>query len=194
MKAVAFNASARKGGNTAIMLKAALEPLEKAGVETELIELGPKPLQGCIACYKCFERKDGQCAVKSDDMNDHIAKMMEADAIILGSPTYFADVTTNMKSLIDRAGLVVRANDNALSRKIGAGVAVARRAGATRVFNSINQFFFISGMIVPGSTYWNLGFGREPGDAEADVEGLDTMKNLGENIAWLLGKYLNKTQ
>lgn len=190
MKAVAFNASARKGGNTSIMLKAALAPLDEAGVETEIIEIGPKPLQGCIACYKCFERKDGKCAIKTDYMNEYISKMVEADAIILGSPTYFADVSTNMKSLIDRSGMVVRANGNQLSRKIGAGVAVARRAGSIHVFNSINHFFFISGMIVPGSTYWNVGFGREPGDVENDVEGLETMKNLGENIAWLLKKTL----
>ncbi|WP_432737799.1 flavodoxin family protein [Maridesulfovibrio sp. FT414] len=188
MKAVAFNASARKGGNTSIMLEAVLAPLKAAGVETELIELGPKPLSGCIACYKCFERKDGKCAIKNDDMNEHIAKIIEADAIILGSPTYFADVTTNMKSLIDRAGMVTRASGNLLARKIGAGVAIARRAGSIHVFNSINHFFFISGMIVPGSTYWNVGFGREPGDVEKDVEGIETMKNLGENIAWLLEK------
>lgn len=188
MKVVAFNASARKAGNTSIMLKAALAPIEAAGIETELVELGAKPLQGCIACCKCFERKDGKCAIKTDNMNDHIAKMIEADAIILGSPTYFADVTTNMKSLIDRSGMATRAGGHLLTRKIGAGVAVARRAGSIHVFNSINNFFFISGMIVPGSTYWNVGFGREPGDCEKDVEGLETMKGLGENIAWLLEK------
>ncbi|WP_320172547.1 flavodoxin family protein [Maridesulfovibrio sp.] len=187
MKAVAFNASARKGGNTSIMLKAVLAPLEAAGIETELIEIGPKPLSGCIACYKCFERKDGKCAVK-DDMNEYIAKMVEADAIILGSPTYFADVTSNMKSLIDRSGMVTRAGGNLLSRKIGAGVAVARRAGSIHVFNSINHFFFINGMVVPGSSYWNVGFGREPGDIDNDAEALSTMKTLGENIAWLLEK------
>lgn len=191
MKVVAFNASARKAGNTSIMLKAALAPLEAAGIETELVELGAKPLQGCIACYKCFERKDGKCAIKTDNMNDHIAKMVEADAIILGSPTYFADVTTNMKSLIDRSGMATRAGGHLLARKVGAGVAVARRAGSIHVFNSINNFFLISGMIVPGSTYWNVGFGREPGDCEKDVEGLETMKGLGENIAWLLEKIVD---
>lgn len=192
MKAVAFNASARKGGNTSIMLKAALAPLDQAGVETELIELGPSPLSGCIACYKCFERKDSKCAIKNDNMNEYIAKMIEADAIILGSPTYFADVSSNMKSLIDRCGLVTRAAGHLLTRKIGAGVAVARRAGSIHVFNSINHFFLINGMVVPGSTYWNVGFGREPGDTEKDTEGLETMTELGRNIAWLLEKTVEK--
>ncbi|CCO23898.1 flavodoxin family protein [Maridesulfovibrio hydrothermalis] len=188
MKAVAFNASVRKGGNTLVMIKAALAPLEAAGIETEIIELGQKTLQGCIACYKCFERADNTCALINDPMNEYIAKMLEADAIILGSPTYFADVTTNMKSLIDRCGMTMRANGSPLTRKIGAGVAVARRAGAMRVMDSINQFFFISGMIVPGSTYWNVGYGLKAGDVEQDIEGLETMKGIGENIAWLLEK------
>ncbi|WP_027721023.1 flavodoxin family protein [Maridesulfovibrio zosterae] len=192
MKTVAFNASARKGGNTSVMLKAALAPIEAAGIETELIELGAKPLQGCIACYKCFERKDGKCAVKMDAMNEHIAKMIEADAIILGSPTYFADVSSNMKSLIDRAGLVTRANGNLLNRKVGAGVAVARRAGSIQTLNSINLFFQISGMIVPGSTYWSVGFGLQPGDTENDTEGLATMQDLGVNVAWLLKKTVDQ--
>lgn len=188
MKVLAFNASARKGGNTAMMLKAALAPLEKAGIETELIELGPKPLSGCIACYKCKKNKDGKCAITDDAMNDYIARMVEADGIILGSPTYFSDVTSNMKSLIDRSGMVVRANGNLLARKVGAAVAVARRTGSIHVFNSINHYFYINEMIVPGSNYWNVGYGKEAGSIEKDEEGLATMKRLGENMGWLLEK------
>lgn len=187
MKVVAFNGSARKDGNTALMLRTALAELEKEGVETELIQFGPKAIAGCIACYKCIQNKDGRCAV-DDGINAHIAKMVEADGILLGSPTYFADLTTNMKSLIDRAGMVIRVNGNLLRRKVGAAVVTARRGGAIHTFDSINHFFFISQMIVPGSSYWNMGFGLEPGKVEEDKEALDTMRTLGQNMAWLLKK------
>lgn len=188
MKALAINASVRKGGNTAIMLKAALEPIAKAGIETELIELGPQPLSGCIACYKCKENKNLKCAIETDAMNEYIAKMNEADCIILGSPTYFADVTSNMKSLLDRSGMVLRSSGNLLARKVGAGVAVARRTGSIHTLDSINHYFLINEMIMPGSNYWNVGFAREAGSIEKDEEALGTMKRLGENISWLLKK------
>ncbi|WP_147820635.1 flavodoxin family protein [Salidesulfovibrio onnuriiensis] len=188
MKVVAFNGSARKGGNTAAMIKAALAPLEAEGIETELVELAGKKLRGCIACYKCFQNKDQRCAVNNDFINDCIEKMVEADGIILGSPTYFANVTTEMKALIDRCAFVARANDTMFRRKVGAAVAVARRGGAIHTFNSLNHFFFISEMIVPGSDYWNMGFGLEKGDVTGDDEGMGTMAKLGENMAWLLKK------
>jgi multimeric flavodoxin WrbA len=188
MKVVAFNGSARKQGNTAILINHVFSELEKEGIETELVELAGRKIQGCIACYKCFETKDGKCAVKNDIVNDCIEKMAEADGIILGSPTYFADVTSEMKALIERAGFTAIANWVMFKRKVGAAVVAVRRGGAIHVFDSINHFFQINQIIVPGSSYWNMGMGREIGDVDKDEEGIRNMKNLGENMAWLLKK------
>jgi multimeric flavodoxin WrbA len=188
MKVIAFNGSARKGGNTAVLIKAVFEELEKEGIETELIELAGKPIHGCRACEKCFELKSKQCAFKDDSVNGYIEKMLSADGMIFGSPVYFANVTTEIKALIDRAGFVAKANDDMFKRKIGASVVAVRRAGAIHVFNSLNHFFFISQMIVPGSSYWNIGVGLEPGDASKDEEGIETMRELGRNMAWLMKK------
>jgi multimeric flavodoxin WrbA len=188
MKILAINGSARLGGNTAIMLNTALAELAAEGFETELVQLGPKGLQGCIACYKCFENKDRHCAVDDDRMNGYIDKMLEADGFLLGSPTYFADVTTNMKALMDRSGMVSRANGDMFRRKAGAAVVTARRGGAIHTFDTLNHFFSIGQMIVPGASYWNMGYGREPGQVSGDEEALATMRNLGQNMAWLLKK------
>ena len=188
MKIVAVNASARKGGNTAILLKRVLKELEKEGIETELVELAGQKLQGCIGCRKCFSAKDKRCAVSDDAMNDTIAKMLEADAVLLGSPTYFADCTAAMKALIERAGMVARANGDMFQRKLGAAVVAVRRGGAIHAFDSMNHFFTISQMIIVGSSYWNIGVGREVGEVEADEEGLSTMSTLGRNMAWLMQK------
>jgi multimeric flavodoxin WrbA len=188
MKVVAFNGSARKDGNTAILINYVLKELEQEGINTELIQLAGSRIHGCIACMKCYENKDQRCSVKDDMVNECIEKMVSADGIILGSPTYFANVSTEMKALIDRAGMVSRANNNMLARKVGAAVVAARRAGSIHVFNSINHFFLIGQMIVPGSSYWNLGFGRQKGEVEKDEEGIQIMKDLGKNVAWLLKK------
>jgi multimeric flavodoxin WrbA len=188
MKVVAFNGSSRKDGNTAILIRHVFQELETEGIETELIQLSGSKIHGCIACMKCFENKDKRCSVKDDIINDCIGKMLDADGIILGSPTYFANVSTEMKALIDRAGMVSRANGDMLARKVGAAVVAVRRAGAIHVFNSINHFFFIGQMIVPGSSYWNLGMGRQKGEVESDEEGIQTMRVLGINMAWLMKK------
>ena len=186
MNVVAFNGSARKGGNTSQMLGVVLDELAAAGAETELVELAGERIQGCIACYKCMERKNRRCAVETDCVNDCLEKMLAADAILLGSPTYFADVSANMKALIERCGMVARANGNMLRRKLGAGVVAVRRGGAYQVFGSLNAFFLIAEMIVVGSSYWNIGRGLEPGDVQEDREGIETMRTLGRNMAWLL--------
>jgi multimeric flavodoxin WrbA len=186
MKVTAFNGSARKDSNTAIMLNAALEALNKQGIDTELYQLAGKQIRGCIACYKCMENKDQRCAVKKDVANECIEKMLESDGILLGSPTYFADVSTEMKALIDRAGLVNRANGDMFKRKVGAAVVVARRGGSVHAFDSMNHFFLIGQMIIPGSNYWNMGFGLNKGDVEKDTEAMETMKVLGENMGWLI--------
>jgi multimeric flavodoxin WrbA len=188
MKVIAFNGSARKEGNTAILLNLVLDELKAEGIETELYSLAGKPVQGCIACFKCFEKKNKRCNVDKDIINECIQKMVEADGILLGSPTYFADVSASMKALIERCGMVGRANSDLYKRKVGAAVVAVRRAGAIHVFNSLNYFFTINEMIIPGSSYWNIGMGRQPGEVSADAEGVQTMKNLGKNMTWLLKK------
>ena len=188
MKVVAFNGSARAKGNTAILLNVVLDELGKEGIETELVTLAGKSIPGCRACYKCFEKADGHCVVTGDIVNECIDKMRAADGILLGSPTYFSDITAGMKALIERAGMTSRANKDMLKRKVGAGVVAVRRAGAIHAFNSLNLFFLIGQMIIVGSNYWNIGIGREAGEVEKDNEGIQTMKVLGQNMAWLLKK------
>ena len=188
MKVVAFSGSARKNGNTAILVNHVFRELEKEGIRTELFQLAGKKIRGCIACYKCFEKKNRRCSVEKDVVNDCIPMMLEAEGIILASPTYFSDVSSEMKALIDRAGMVSRANEDMLKRKVGAAVAVHRRGGAIHSFDTMNHFFFIGQMIVPGSSYWNFAVGRDIGDVEKDEEGIQTMKQLGQNMAWVLKK------
>ena len=187
MKVIGINGSARKDGNTAIFINTAFKELEKEGIQTELIQLAGKKVNGCIACYKCFESKNKRCAVK-DDVNDCIVKMEDADGIILGSPTYFADCSGQMKCLIDRVGFVSRANGDMFQRRVGAAVVAVRRGGAIHAFDTINHFFTIGQMITVGSSYWNVGIGREVGEVGKDEEGMATMTTLGKNMAWLLKK------
>ena len=188
MKVIAFNGSPRKGGNTECLINHVFAPLQEVGIETELVQVGGQLLAGCKACYHCFTAKDGRCVQADDCVNSCVEKMREADGILLASPTYFADVTPELKALIDRAGFVCRAAGGLLRRKVGAAVVAVRRAGEIHAFDTINHFFLINEMIVPGSSYWNVGFGREKGEVEQDEEGLRTMQVLGENMAWLLGK------
>jgi multimeric flavodoxin WrbA len=188
MKVVAINGSARKDGNTAILLKLVLDELKGEGMDTEVIQLAGEPLAGCIACYKCIKNKNQKCAVDNDRINDYIAKMHQAEGILLGSPTYIADVTASMKALVERSTIVSRANGEMFKRKVGAAVVAVRRAGAIHAFSSLNYFFLINQMIIVGSSYWNIGIGMAPGDVRNDREGLQTMKTLGQNMAWLLKK------
>ena len=188
MKVIAFNGSARKDGNTAILLNKVLDEIRGEGIETELYQLAGKKIQGCIACYKCMKNKDNRCAVDNDIVNECIAKMIEADGILIGSPTYFADVTAATRALIERTGFVARANDYLFKRKVGAGVIAVRRGGAIHAFNSINLFLFYNQIINPGASYWAFAIGRDPGEVLGDAEGMQTMKSLGQNLAWLLKK------
>ncbi len=186
MKIVAFNGSARKDGNTAILIKQVFKELESEGAATELISLAGQKIQGCIACGKCFIAKNNKCAITDDPVNEYIGKMLLADGIIIGSPTYFADCTASVKALIERSGMVSKANNNLFKRKVGAAVVAVRRCGAIHVFDTINHFFTIGEMIIVGSSYWNIGIGREIGQVEKDEEGLNTMSTLGKNMAWLI--------
>ena len=185
MYAIAVNGSPRKGGNTEILLKEVISELDSSGWETELVQVGGTPIRGCLACGKCFSSKDLSCVTTSDSFNEIFAKMVKADAIILGSPTYFAAVSADLKALAERAGFVAVANDNALAGKIGAAVVAVRRGGATHAFDTINHMFQMSRMIIPGSTYWNMGFGLNKGEVSEDAEGLANMRHIGKSIAWL---------
>lgn len=188
MKVVAFNGSPRKEGNTSILLGIVCEELQKEGIETEIIQIGGKKVHGCTACMKCFENQDNRCTIDNDFVNECIQKMIEAEGIIIGTPTYFADVSTEVKALIDRAGFVAMANGGKFTRKAGAAVVAVRRSGAIHAYDTINHLFGISGMFTVGSNYWNIGMGLHPGDVKNDADGLETMKNLGHNMAWLLKK------
>ena len=186
MKVLAINGSARRGGNTAILLRYVMAELQAEGIETELVELSGATIHGCLACRKCSTKKNRRCSQENDMGNVLIEKMEAADGILLGSPTYVTDVSPEIKALIDRACLVSGANGGMFRRKVGAAVVAVRRAGATHAFDTLNHFFLITEMIVPGSCYWNMGIGREPGEVEKDEEGIRTMKVLGRNMAWLL--------
>ena len=188
MKVVAFNGSARKDGNTALLIRRVLQVLKEEGIETELIQLAGEQIRGCNTSRTCYATKNKRCVIEDDKVNAYIQKMIEADGIILGSPVYFSMMTPELKALIDRAGYVARANNDLFKRKVGAAVVAVRRAGGIPTFDAINHFFLISQMIVPGSSYWNVGIGRKKGDVEGDEEGMKTMEDLGKNMAWLIKK------
>ena len=187
MKALAINGSPRKGGNTETLLRKVLEPLAAAGHKTDFMQVGGTRIRGCTACGACGRTKNKRCVIEDDVFNLAFAKMLEADAILIGSPVYFADVTAETKALIDRSGRVARVNGGLLWRKIGAGVVAARRGGAVHAVDAIQHLFLANQMVVPGSTYWNFGLGREPGEVLADEEALANMRDLGEQIVWLFG-------
>lgn len=186
MKIIAFNGSPRKDGNTSTLIKTVFEELEKEHIKTEEIHTGAKQIHGCIACMKCWENKDRHCVLKNDNLNEWIDKMCEADGIILGSPVYCADLSGQIKSFMDRTSMVACANNDMFQRKLGASVVAVRRAGSVHTFHSLNAYFTIAQMIIVGSSYWNMGFGMEKGEVLGDGEGLQTMRNLGINMAWLL--------
>jgi len=171
-----------------MLIQAVFAELEKEGIETEMIQMAGKKIQGCLACYKCFKNKDRRCSVDKDILNDIIARMEKAEGILLGSPTYFSDVTSGMRAFIERCGFVARANNYMFKGKVGASVVAVRRAGAIQAFTSMNLFLHYMQMFMPGASYWSIGVGRDPGDVMKDEEGMQTMRDLGRNMAWLLKK------
>ncbi len=188
MKVIAINGSARKDGNTAIIIRKVFDVLEKSGIQTELIQLAGNTIAGCRACYACMKNKDRKCVIAGDIVNECIEKMSAAEGIILGSPVYFSDISANLKAFIERAGYVSRANDYLLKHKAAAAVMAVRRGGAIHAFDTLNHFFHLNQMFLTGSTYWNMVVGREIGEVEDDAEGLANMRNLGENMVFLLNK------
>ena len=185
MKVVAFNGSPRRDGNTAILIRHVFGELEKQGIETDLVQLADKAIHGCIACEKCSEKKDRRCVFHNDAANDYIEKMLGADGIILGSPVYFQDVTSEMKALIDRTGYVSRSNGRMFRKKVGASVAAVRRSGAIHTLDTMNHFFLSGEIVIVGRV---LGVGREKGEVEKDAGGIELAKSLGQRMAWVLEK------
>jgi len=188
MKVVAFNCSPRKNGNTSHMIQEVFKVLNAEGIETEMVQVGGTLVRGCTGCGTCGKTKDLRCVFDDDIINSCVQKMVEADGIIIGSPTYFSDVNAETKALIDRAGYVLKRNGGPVRRKAGAAVVAARRAGGIHAFDTINHFFTVSEMVTVGSSYWNVSLSLAEGDFEKDEEGIRTMKVLGENMAWLLKK------
>lgn len=188
MKVVAFNGSNRKDGNTAILVQHVFAQLEKEGIETQMIQLAGREIRGCLACYKCYVNADKRCVQEKDVLNDYVREMAGADGMILASPVYVASISPVLKALIDRATMVGKANGGLFRHKVGAAVVAVRRGGQVSALDTINHFFLLSEMIVPGSSYWNFAFGLEKGDVDRDAEGIQTMNVLGQNMAWLLKK------
>lgn len=186
MKVIAFNGSPRKDGNTYHLLRHVLDVLLQEGIETEIVQVGGRKVHPCTACSKCFSNQDRRCVIDNDLVNECIEKMVEADAVVIGSPTYFAGVSAEIKAFMDRAFFVAMANGGLFRYKAGAGVAAERRSGAVCVVDQVNHYFGISGMFTAGSRYWNNGKGLMPGEVEDDPEAIDTMRELGENLAWFI--------
>ncbi len=183
MKVLLINGSPRMAGNTARALKEAAAALQAEGVETEIAWIGNKEIRGCIACGICGKKGDNRCVFDNDPCNELIQKAAVAEGLIVGSPVYYAGAAGSLIALLDR---LFYAGGSLLRFKPAAGVGVARRAGAIEAADQINKYFQINSMPVVGSSYWGIAFGRTPGEAEGDGEGLHTMRTLGRNMAWLL--------
>ncbi|MCH4889225.1 flavodoxin family protein [Acidaminobacter sp. JC074] len=186
MKVIAINGSPRKKGNTSLLIGDIFNELNESGIETKEVNVGSKHFKGCLACGGCWQNKDKKCVIKNDDLNDIIDDMLDADAIILGSPVYCADVSGQMKTFIDRVSMVACANDDMFKRKLGASITAVRRAGALSAFHTLNSFFTILQMPIISSSYWNMGYGYSEGEVLKDEEGLQTMRNLGKNLTYFL--------
>ncbi|GAB6087244.1 flavodoxin family protein [Alkaliphilus crotonatoxidans] len=186
MKVLAFNGSPNKEGNTYHALKLVAEELEREGIEVEIIHVGNQKIRGCTACYQCVKNKDERCAMSDDNVNEWLQKMKEADGILLGSPVHYSAIAGTMKSFLDRAFYVAGVNDSMLRHKVGASVVAVRRSGGLPTFEQLNNFLNYSEMLIPTSNYWNVIHGARPGEALQDQEGVQIMRVLGKNMAWLL--------
>lgn len=188
MKVLGISGSPRPGGNTDTLIKHALGILEGEGIQTEFLSLADRPIKPCMACAGCMRSEEIRCVQEDPAFEGILEKFQAAQGILVGSPVYFGSATPQTMALLDRVGYVARSHKSLLRRKVGAAIVVARRAGQNFTFAQLNYFFLIAEMIVPGSTYWNVAFGREKGEVTADQEGMDTVKTLAANMAWLMKK------
>ena len=185
MKVLLINGSPRKNGNTFVALKEAADTLEKQGIETEIVQIGAKPIRGCIACGLCAARGLGRCVFDDDLCNRVVEKLDGADALIVGSPVYYGQPNGSVLSLIQR---MFYSAGSKVQNKPAAAVCVCRRGGATAAFQTLNMPFQMMNMPVVSSQYWNIVYGRSEGEAALDTEGLQTMRTMANNMAWLLKK------
>ena len=188
MKVLGISGSPRAGGNTDVLVKLALDILAQEGIQTEFLSLADRPIKPCLGCAGCAKSDTVRCVQEDPAFEGMVERFMEADGVLVGSPVYFGSATPQTMALLHRVGYVSRQNDNFLRRKVGAAIAVGRRAGQNFTLAQINYFFLLSEMIIPGSTYWNMAFGRQKGEVNNDQEGLDTIRNLAKNMAWLMKK------
>ncbi len=186
MKVVAFNGSPKKNGNTYEAIKAVAEELKKENIDVEIVHVGNKVIRGCMACGGCARNMNEKCVMQNDEVNDWIQKMKEADGIILGSPVHYSAIAGTMKSFLDRAFYVTSVNNGMLRHKVGASVVAVRRSGGVPTFTQLNNYLNYSEMLMPTSNYWNVVHGTAPGEAVRDEEGMQIMRVLGKNMAWLL--------
>ncbi len=186
MKVIAVNGSPNASGNTATALNKVCGALEKHGIKTERVEIGKKAIHGCIGCGHCGDARNRRCVFDDDLLNSVIDAMLDADGLLVGSPTYYAGINGALKCLLDRAFYVASANGRGFRHKVGAGIVAVRRGGEVTAWDQLNKYFTISEMFVPSGHYWNMVFGTEPGEAVRDGEGMQCMEVLGENMAWLL--------
>jgi multimeric flavodoxin WrbA len=186
MKVVAFNGSPKKNGNTYEAIKAVAEELKKENIDVEIVHVGNKVIRGCMACGGCARNMNEKCVMQNDEVNDWIQKMKDADGIILGSPVHYSAIAGTMKSFLDRAFYVTSVNNGMLRHKVGASVVAVRRSGGVPTFTQLNNYLNYSEMLMPTSNYWNVVHGTAPGEAVQDEEGMQIMRVLGKNMAWLL--------
>jgi multimeric flavodoxin WrbA len=186
MRVLGISGSPRRGGNTDILIETALAELAGEGIETEFLSLADRPVKPCVGCRGCFAADEIRCVQHDPAFEGMIERFAAADGILVGSPVYFGSATPQTMALLDRVGYVSRSHRELLRRKVGAAIVVARRAGQNFTFAQLNYFFLVSEMIVPGSIYWNVAFGREKGEVRNDAEGIETVKTLARNMAWLL--------
>lgn len=186
VKVVAFNGSPKGEGNTYHALRMVGAELEREGIEVETVQVGNKVIRGCIACGQCLKNQNEECGLPGDEVNEWVQKMKGADGILLGSPVHYSAMAGTMKSFLDRAFYVAGANGGLFRHKVGASVVAVRRSGGLPTFNQLNNFLLYAEMLLPASNYWNVIHGAQPGEATQDTEGMQIMRVLGKNMAWLM--------
>jgi multimeric flavodoxin WrbA len=186
MKVLAINGSPHADGNTRFALDRVCAKLAAADIESQVVQVGHLPLRGCTGCGQCAKNRNECCSLADDGVNATIARMKEADGIILGSPVYFAGIAGTMKCFLDRAFYVAGSNGGLFRHKVGAAAVVLRRSGAVATFDQLNHYLHYAEMLVPSSNYWSAVHGAMPGEAAGDAEGVQVMEVLGSNLAWML--------
>lgn len=186
MKVIGINGSVRKESNTTLLINEVFKELTRVNIQTEMIELSNIKIQPCKACFTCKGKEN--CIYRNDDFYELFEKIKLADGIVLGSPTYLANISASMQAFLERAAVVVDMNPGLLKYKVGVAVASARRSGSLQAIDAMNHFFLNHEMLIAGSTYWNMVYGQMHGEVLNDVEGMENIKNLGQNMAFLIKK------